>query len=70
MALQKLTHYSVSFQESILGITPAALFILLTGPRAAYLFKSPDKAKRQATYTSKLVRLCGYICLLLALTLQ
>lgn len=47
---------SVSFQESILSILPSALFLALAGPRAFYLFRSPDKTKRHATYTPKLVR--------------
>jgi hypothetical protein len=52
-----LANYSsVSFQESILNIVPSALFLVIAGPRAFYLLKSPDKTKRHATYTPKLVR--------------
>jgi hypothetical protein len=52
-----LANYSpVSFQESILNIVPSALFLAIAGPRAFYLLKSPDKTKRHATYTPKLVR--------------
>lgn len=47
---------SVSFQESILSIVPSAIFLAIAGPRAFYLFRSPDKTKRHATYTPKLVR--------------
>ncbi|KAM5342367.1 hypothetical protein ACJ41O_013333 [Fusarium nematophilum] len=55
--------FTLSFQESILSITPAALFLLLTGPRAAYLLKKPDKAKRHATYTPKLIAAAVYAAL-------
>ncbi|KAF4466489.1 multidrug resistance-associated [Fusarium albosuccineum] len=46
--------FTLSFQESVLSIVPSAVFLLLVGPRAAYLFKTPDRAKRHATYTPKL----------------
>ena len=45
----------MSFQESILSIATSAVFLAVAGPRAYYLFKTPDKAKRHATYTPKLV---------------
>ncbi len=45
----------VSFEESILTILPAAVFLVLAGGRCVYLFRSGDKAKREATYTPKLV---------------
>lgn len=47
--------FTLTFEESILSMTPAAVFFLLAGPRAFYLLKVPDRAKRRATYTSKLV---------------
>ncbi|KAF4981000.1 hypothetical protein FZEAL_3115 [Fusarium zealandicum] len=47
--------FTLSFQESILNIIPSALFLLLAGPRAVYLLRTPDRAKRRATYTSKLI---------------
>ncbi|UPK94751.1 hypothetical protein LCI18_005686 [Fusarium solani-melongenae] len=47
--------FTLSFQESVMSIVPSALFLLLAGPRAAYLLRSPDRAKRHATYTPKLV---------------
>ncbi|KAF4450880.1 hypothetical protein F53441_6057 [Fusarium austroafricanum] len=55
--------FTLSFQESILSITPSALFLLIAGPRAFYLFKNPDKTKRHATYTPKLVTSAIYTAL-------
>jgi hypothetical protein len=50
-----LTSCTVTFQESILTILPAAIFLALTGPRAVYLFRSKDQTRKKATYTPKLV---------------
>ncbi|KAK2939263.1 AAA ATPase domain [Fusarium oxysporum f. sp. vasinfectum] len=47
--------FTLSFQESILSIVPSAIFLAIAGPRAFYLFRSPDKTKRHATYTPKLI---------------
>ncbi|KAF5007801.1 hypothetical protein FDECE_5884 [Fusarium decemcellulare] len=47
--------FTLSFQESILSIVPSAVFLLLVGPRVTYLLKTPDRAKRHATYTPKLI---------------
>ncbi|KAL6360528.1 hypothetical protein LRP88_06234 [Fusarium phalaenopsidis] len=55
--------FTLSFQESIMSIIPSALFLLLAGPRAAYLLRSPDKAKRHATYTPKLITSAIYAAL-------
>ncbi|RBA08624.1 hypothetical protein FPRO05_06904 [Fusarium proliferatum] len=53
--------FTLSFQESILSILPSAIFLALAGPRAFYLFRSPDKTKRHATYTPKLVVLLALV---------
>ncbi|QGI63185.1 hypothetical protein CEK26_007138 [Fusarium fujikuroi] len=55
--------FTLSFQESILSILPSAIFLALAGPRALYLFRSPDKTKRHATYTPKLVRILFIVSL-------
>ncbi|QPC79478.1 hypothetical protein HYE68_010230 [Fusarium pseudograminearum] len=55
--------FTLSFQESILSIAPSAVFLALAGPRACYLFKTPDKAKRHATYTPKLITSATYAAL-------
>ncbi|RFN49501.1 canalicular multispecific organic anion transporter 2 [Fusarium flagelliforme] len=55
--------FTLSFQESILSIAPSAVFLAVAGPRAYYLFKSPDKAKRHATYTPKLITSAVYAAL-------
>ncbi|CAG7565483.1 unnamed protein product [Fusarium equiseti] len=55
--------FTLSFQESILSIAPSAVFLAVAGPRAYYLFKSPDKAKRHATYTPKLITSAIYAAL-------
>ncbi|EEU44794.1 uncharacterized protein NECHADRAFT_96302 [Fusarium vanettenii 77-13-4] len=55
--------FTLLFQESILSIVPSALFLLLAGPRAAYLLRSPDRAKRHATYTPKLITSAVYAVL-------
>ncbi|KAJ4255444.1 hypothetical protein NW762_009439 [Fusarium torreyae] len=55
--------FTLSFQESILNIIPSALFLVIAGPRAFYLFQTPDKAKRYATYTPKLVTSALYAAL-------
>ncbi|KAF0639068.1 hypothetical protein FPSE5266_00902 [Fusarium pseudograminearum] len=55
--------FTLSFQESILSIAPSAVFFALAGPRAYYLFKTPDKAKRHATYTPKLITSATYAVL-------
>ncbi|RGP73027.1 canalicular multispecific organic anion transporter 2 [Fusarium sporotrichioides] len=55
--------FTLSFQESILSIAPSAVFLALVGPRAYYLFKTPDKAKRHATYTPKLITSATYAVL-------
>ncbi|WXC66418.1 hypothetical protein SNK03_012197 [Fusarium graminearum] len=55
--------FTLSFQESILSIAPSAVFLALAGPRAYYLFKTPDKAKRHATYTPKLITSATYAVL-------
>ncbi|KAK7403629.1 hypothetical protein QQX98_010594 [Neonectria punicea] len=47
--------FTLTFEESILSTTPAAVFLLLAGPRCVYLFRVPDKTKRHATYTPKLI---------------
>ncbi|RGP79933.1 canalicular multispecific organic anion transporter 2 [Fusarium longipes] len=53
--------FTLSFQESILSIVPSAVFITVVGPRAYYLFKTPDKTKRHATYTPKLIVLLALV---------
>ncbi|RSM15280.1 hypothetical protein CEP52_000842 [Fusarium oligoseptatum] len=55
--------FTLSFQESVMSIIPSALFLLLAGPRAAYLLRFPDRAKRHATYTPKLVTSVVYAAL-------
>ncbi|KAF4944552.1 hypothetical protein FGADI_12608 [Fusarium gaditjirri] len=65
--------FTLSFQESILSIAPSAIFLAIVGPRAFYLFRSPDKTKRHATYTPKLITSAIYAVLqvvLLALALS
>ncbi|KAK2593714.1 hypothetical protein QQS21_008579 [Conoideocrella luteorostrata] len=47
--------FSLTFQESILTILPAAVFLALAGPRVVYLFRSRDRTRKTATYTPKLV---------------
>ncbi|KAF5567149.1 multidrug resistance-associated [Fusarium phyllophilum] len=59
--------FTLSFQESILSILPSAIFLALAGPRAFYLFRSPDKTKRHATYTPKLITSAIYAVLQVAL---
>ncbi|OAQ77246.1 ABC multidrug transporter [Purpureocillium lilacinum] len=59
--------FTLSFEESILTILPAAVFLVLAGGRCVYLFRSGDKAKREATYTPKLITGCLYAALNLAL---
>ncbi|KAF5660407.1 major facilitator family transporter-associated [Fusarium heterosporum] len=59
--------FTLSFQESILNIIPSALFLVIAGPRAVYLLRSPDKTKRHATYTPKLVTSAVYAALQVAL---
>ncbi|KAH7152137.1 P-loop containing nucleoside triphosphate hydrolase protein [Dactylonectria estremocensis] len=59
--------FTLAFEESILSITPAAVFLLLTGPRLFYLLKLPDRTKRRAAYTSKLVASIIYTLLQVAL---
>ncbi|KAI7765995.1 hypothetical protein LZL87_001108 [Fusarium oxysporum] len=53
--------FTLYFQESILSIVPSAIFLAIAGPRAFYLFRSPDKTKRHATYTPKLVVLIALV---------
>lgn len=48
---------AVTFQESILTILPASVFLALAGPRAMYLFRTKDRTRKRTTYTPKLVRL-------------
>ncbi|KAG8669721.1 hypothetical protein FPOAC2_09062 [Fusarium poae] len=55
--------FTLSFQESILSIAPSAVFLAIAGPRAYYLLKTPDKAKRHATYTPKLITSATYAVL-------
>ncbi|KPM44027.1 ABC transporter C family member 12 [Neonectria ditissima] len=52
--------FTLTFEESILSMTPAAVFLLLAGPRCVYLLKVPDKTKRHATYTPKLISSIAY----------
>ncbi|KAM0216210.1 hypothetical protein ACHAQI_002626 [Fusarium lateritium] len=59
--------FTLSFQESILNIIPSALFLVIAGPRTFYLLRSPDKTKRHATYTPKLVTSAVYAALQVAL---
>ncbi|KAK5993610.1 ABC multidrug transporter B [Cladobotryum mycophilum] len=47
--------FTLAFEESILSILPAALFLLLAIPRSIYLLRSPDRAKRRRIYTPKLI---------------
>ncbi|KAM0196950.1 hypothetical protein ACHAPI_005499 [Fusarium lateritium] len=59
--------FTLSFQESILNIIPSALFLVIAGPRTFYLLRSPDKTKRHATYTPKLITSAVYAALQVAL---
>ncbi|KAJ4863834.1 ABC transporter domain-containing protein [Trichoderma breve] len=52
--------FTLSFEESILSTLPAALFLLLSIPRAFYLLRTPDKAKRRSAYTPKLIASSAY----------
>ncbi|UKZ46329.1 hypothetical protein TrVGV298_000530 [Trichoderma virens] len=51
---------TVSFEESILSTLPSALFLLFSIPRAIYLLRTPDKAKRRSAYTPKLIASSAY----------
>ncbi|KAF7550053.1 hypothetical protein G7Z17_g5969 [Cylindrodendrum hubeiense] len=63
--------FTLTFEESILSMTPAAVFLLLAGPRSFYLLKVPDRAKRRATYTPKLASPASrLLCLLLSNYIQ
>ncbi|KAF4334279.1 multidrug resistance-associated [Fusarium beomiforme] len=53
--------FTLSFQDSILSILPSAFFLVIAGPRAFYLFRTPDKTKRRAAYTGKLVVLVALV---------
>ncbi|UNI18710.1 hypothetical protein JDV02_004963 [Purpureocillium takamizusanense] len=59
--------FTLTFEESILTILPAAVFLVVAGGRCVYLFRSPDKTKREATYTPKLITGCLYAALNVAL---
>ncbi|KAL6878945.1 P-loop containing nucleoside triphosphate hydrolase protein [Trichoderma novae-zelandiae] len=52
--------FTLSFEESILSTLPSALFLLFSIPRAIYLLRSPDKAKRRSAYTHKLIASSAY----------
>ncbi|RFU76786.1 multidrug resistance-related [Trichoderma arundinaceum] len=52
--------FTLSFEESILSVLPSALFLLLSIPRAIYLLRTPDKAKRRSAYTPKLIASSAY----------
>ncbi|KAM0258788.1 hypothetical protein ACHAQJ_003630 [Trichoderma viride] len=58
--VRQLPINSMSFEESILSILPSALFLLLSIPRAVYLLRTPDKAKRRSAYTPKLIASSAY----------
>ncbi|KAJ6438338.1 ABC multidrug transporter [Purpureocillium lavendulum] len=59
--------FTVTFEESILTVLPAALFLVLASGRCVYLLRSKDTAKREATYTPKLVTAALYATLQIAL---
>ncbi|KAH6893257.1 P-loop containing nucleoside triphosphate hydrolase protein [Thelonectria olida] len=46
--------FTLAFHESILSMTPAAVFLILAGLRSVHLVKVPDKAKKRAIYSTKL----------------
>ncbi|EHK26141.1 uncharacterized protein TRIVIDRAFT_36031 [Trichoderma virens Gv29-8] len=52
--------FTLSFEESILSTLPSALFLLFSIPRAIYLLRTPDKAKRRSAYTPKLIASSAY----------
>ncbi|KAL7790898.1 P-loop containing nucleoside triphosphate hydrolase protein [Trichoderma ceciliae] len=52
--------FTLSFEESILSVLPSALFLLFSIPRAIYLLRTPDKAKRRSAYTPKLIASSAY----------
>ncbi|KAL7945596.1 P-loop containing nucleoside triphosphate hydrolase protein [Trichoderma barbatum] len=52
--------FTLSFEESILSLLPSALFLLFSIPRAIYLLRTPDKAKRRSAYTPKLIASSAY----------
>ncbi|KAL7937120.1 P-loop containing nucleoside triphosphate hydrolase protein [Trichoderma chlorosporum] len=52
--------FTLSFEESILSTLPSALFLLFSIPRAIYLLRTPDKAKRRSAYTTKLIASSAY----------
>ncbi|KAL7823946.1 P-loop containing nucleoside triphosphate hydrolase protein [Trichoderma gracile] len=52
--------FTLSFEESILSTLPSALFLLFSIPRAIYLLRTPDKAKRRSAYTPKLITSSAY----------
>ncbi|POR31166.1 ABC transporter C family member 12 [Tolypocladium paradoxum] len=58
--------FTLAFEESILTILPAAVFLLLSAPRSAHLLRTKDKARKEATYTPKLLTAVVYAALQIA----
>ncbi|KAI5461452.1 P-loop containing nucleoside triphosphate hydrolase protein [Mariannaea sp. PMI_226] len=55
--------FTLTFHESILTLAPAAIFFLLASWRSVHLLKVPDKAKRQTTYSTKMITSAIYSAL-------
>ncbi|PHH66889.1 hypothetical protein CDD81_5241 [Ophiocordyceps australis] len=59
--------FTLTFEDGILTMLPAALLVLLSVPRCLYLLRIKDRARREATYTPKLFTAVVYAALQVAL---